>query len=879
MAAQDLMTAKPVRVLPLATAPLPGESLDSWLEAIAVRMDVTMAELYEHMGFRSPYSELWRHINRKLTSYEAGAIATATGYRVEDISAMTLARYPADVVGIDFNTGEFIGTAPWARVHGSRFCPRCLGSTGGGWQLNWRLIWTFACLQHRCLLADRCPCCGAAQRYRYRIGDEHPCPGQCANSADGGGIGRTPRCAADLAQAHVLDLPVHHPVLLAQSAINDLLDRDTVSFGIYAQHPQPVSAVLADLRALGGGILAATPPHHLGGIVSPDLAEHYEQLLGRGDVHSAHKDRYGRRLKEKPPLAVSTAVAVTAAMAILNHRNLSEAADAVTALHNHLDRHILEMSLAAQGGVSGGASPVLRAVHTIALGVRLTSVEQLRRRLGTTLPGRPIDNTARAERRLRCTPTLLWPAWSLRLCPPTSFQRTARPALAPTILLVNTTMRIKDAAVALGEHVTYQSVIQMLWHLTVCGYWDAIRSALIRLADYLDSHGSPIDYQRRRRLDCTGLLPETRWLTLARTNTTRPEGASTARNFLRQRISGVPAIATPVPSWDYDAYGSLLRFPVRLNPELLNALDDHALEFLAAQGITDEPVYWEPPMTLINDLTLPGIDVDAIDTNQLHHLVRKEQLDIAAAAARIGISTDAVRVALERRPAHRDPKPGSRPRIGPHRARAPYLKAMSVLPKEKFAELYLQQHRSLRDLAAIAGVSKPTISELARDYAIPLRAPHACAKHVIDRDWLITEYTTNHRSYADLAHELNVSVSVIANRVKEYGIESRGVGWRTVEDVRANGAIPALLITAVVGQGGWERLQHFVAAVEHLSYTNAAQHLGMHRSVLSQQIRRIERDLGHRLVEPATDCKPLKLTHFGRVVCAAVQDLAANGGP
>lgn len=113
------MTAKPVRVLPLVTAPLPGESLDSWLEAIAVRMDVTMAELYEHMGFRSPYSELWRHINRKLTSYEAGAIATATGYRVEDISAMTLARYPADVVGIDFNTGEFIGTAPWARVHGS----------------------------------------------------------------------------------------------------------------------------------------------------------------------------------------------------------------------------------------------------------------------------------------------------------------------------------------------------------------------------------------------------------------------------------------------------------------------------------------------------------------------------------------------------------------------------------------------------------------------------------------------------------------------------------------------------------------------------------------------------------------------------------------
>lgn len=312
MSAQKRMPAKTVRVFPLVTAPLPGESLDSWLEAIAVRMDVTIAELYEHMGFRPPYGALSSHLNRKPSPSEANAIATATGCRVEDITAMTLSRYPADVLGIDQDTGEFIRRVPWGRVHGSRFCPHCLGSAGGAWQLNWRLIWTFACLQHHCLLADRCPRCDAAQRYWYQTGNEHPRPGQCVGSTGGRPVGRAPRCDADLAQAYVFDLPAHHPALMAQSAINDLLDRDTVTFGIYAEHPQPVPAVLADLRILGRGIVWATPVHHIGRIVARDLAEYYRKTLAHHDIHRTCRDQYGRRMKEKPPLAVSTAIAVIA---------------------------------------------------------------------------------------------------------------------------------------------------------------------------------------------------------------------------------------------------------------------------------------------------------------------------------------------------------------------------------------------------------------------------------------------------------------------------------------------------------------------------------------------------------------------------------------
>jgi TniQ len=82
----------PLRAFPLRIAPRPGESLDSWLEATAVRLRVTMAELYEAMGFASPHSELWRHIVLWPTDTELAAISITTGLPPEQVRAMTLTR-------------------------------------------------------------------------------------------------------------------------------------------------------------------------------------------------------------------------------------------------------------------------------------------------------------------------------------------------------------------------------------------------------------------------------------------------------------------------------------------------------------------------------------------------------------------------------------------------------------------------------------------------------------------------------------------------------------------------------------------------------------------------------------------------------------------
>jgi hypothetical protein len=521
----------------------------------------------------------------------------------------------------------------------------------------------------------------------------------------------------------------------------------------------------------------------------------------------------------------------------------------------------------------------LEAVYAAALGTRLDTVAQLRRRLGTPVPGRPTDDRARLDRLCRYAPALLWDSWALRLCPPSVYQRSARPALAPSLLLVHTDVSVAEAVRSLGEAGTRNGVVMLLWKLAQTEQWSDIRGALIRLADYLDTEGAPIDYRRRRSLDYRTLLPDTHWRTIARNNTTRPEGAGTARNFLSERICGSPVIPTPVPSYAYADYGALARFPVRLNPELLAAVDEYAMEFLASQGVTGEPVCWEPPTELINDLRLPGLDVDTVDMAELHRMVRYEQLDLRAAATRIGISADAARVALQRHPAHRDPKPASIPRPGPHRPGPAYLHATRTLPPQRFRDLYEHQHHSLRQLAAIAGVSKATITELAHDYAIPLREAHSQPRHVIDPDWLYTEHVTNGRSLSDIARGLGISVATISTQARKYRNPVRGPRWYTAQALRANANVPPLLISALVGQGGWERLQHFVTIAQYPNYRLAAEALNLPTTTPGHQIGILECDLGKPLVEPGTDRKPLTITPFGRRVIAAVEQLAAAGGP
>jgi hypothetical protein len=63
----------------------------------------------------------------------------------------------------------------------------------------------------------------------------------------------------------------------------------------------------------------------------------------------------------------------------------------------------------------------------------------------------------------------------------------------------------------LGERIAPNALNHRLWVLRTSAYWQSICAALIRLSDYFDGVGAPIDYQRRRNLDYSELLTEASW--------------------------------------------------------------------------------------------------------------------------------------------------------------------------------------------------------------------------------------------------------------------------------------------------------------------------------------------------------------------------------
>jgi len=311
-------------------------------------------------------------------------------------------------VGIDSGTGRFTPTTPWGRVHGSRFCPHCLRATGGAWKLQWRLIWTFACLEHRCLLADFCPECGGAQRYRYRIGVEPPRLGRCDNPALETTTRQHVRCGAALAQATVMHLAPEHPALSAQAAITDVINSGIADFGVYNDHPLLAANALADVRALAQGVLSGIGERDVTGIVPADLAAAYRDVQAVESLRQQRRRIPGRKFKEKPPPAVTTAVGVSAAMAILGQPDTVSAAEQLVSSHSCVDRRKIQLAVTGSNTKrSGAASPVLWAVHLSVLGQRMTPPDQLRCRLGTAFPQRPAENAARRDQLVMGIPTML----------------------------------------------------------------------------------------------------------------------------------------------------------------------------------------------------------------------------------------------------------------------------------------------------------------------------------------------------------------------------------------------------------------------------------------------------------------------------------------
>lgn len=868
-----------VRTLPIRVAPIDGEALDSWLEAIAHRTYTAFGDLLSAVTLDYTRSEggganAWVV---RLHPEQAAAISEATGISEATIHTMTLTHYSGRGVRIEPDTGTVSRAFPWSRGSGSRFCPACLAETGGRWQLAWRLGWTFACTSHNCLLADACPHCGAVQRRRTHVGDIIPEPARCAHpGADA--IGRSPaRCHADLTVTPVATFDTEHPALDAQRIVNAILDTGTPKVGVYKSTPQPRINVLADIRAVAGRALAYATTEELDAVIPADLIAAYSDA-------NQHPDRRSgpARADEKPGLAAPAraATAAVGAVAALRALDSPDIGSASNALRWLVTSSRERGSAVHPTNIAWGknTSPVLAGIQLAALGPMLHPSDQLRYRIGTPLPTHPAPASTRPATLARRLPPMLWPAWSLRLSIPNCHQRQLRPALSIAVLLVNSRLNLDEAADLLDSTIDGHAGSRVLQLLERHDQWPSLRGALIRLADFLADHDVPIDYDHRRRLDYATLLPDEVWARICRDTGTPGRGsarARIARSFLFERLSALPASAAPFAIDDNESRTKIADFPQHLTSELVAALDQHVLDFLNDKGIRDEPISWHPPTAMLGDLHLPGQDPATVDIGALHRMIRVQDCTLGAAAEHLGITLETVRYLLTT-----DPAPANPPATPDHaRVRGVgYRTAKSALSPQRLRDLYEKQGHGLRDIAASIGVDRKAVAQLARDYGIAIRPPGRQQRHQVHRDWLYTEYVIKRRALPDIAHEVGMSTPNMARWAKTHAIPMRGRGGPSHStSLSAEWAVaeaPELIKPALVGIGGWERLQRFAAAARYPTLTVAAEGLGVGQFALVNQINRIERELGMKLLIRAGRGRPMELTEDGARVAASVRECA-----
>lgn len=303
-----------VRTLPLRVEPSRGESLDSWLQAIARRYHVEFGQLTDTLGLDPPPKRMvtWLHPTRN----QLHTIAAATSHPSSDIIDMTLLLYGRAISALPDATQQ--QGCLWVRPN-SRFCPKCLRDNGGRWQLTWRLNWHFLCLTHQCLLADRCYRCRGSQRrsapaLRRIPGDGRLCAHRPPRDDAGG-------CVADLTHADVIAIDADDPLTDAQRTIDALLYayRTGANAPGFALHDPCL--LLADVRHLVRWIADCLPNIYLTRHLHPTTAA---GLLAHRTTHD-WPNGYDRGVTRVAPAALDVATGTVVALGTLRAPDVTKA--------------------------------------------------------------------------------------------------------------------------------------------------------------------------------------------------------------------------------------------------------------------------------------------------------------------------------------------------------------------------------------------------------------------------------------------------------------------------------------------------------------------------------------------------------------------------
>ncbi|MEU5547788.1 hypothetical protein AB0G85_36555 [Streptomyces sioyaensis] len=580
-------------------------------------------------------------------------------------------------------------------------------------------------------------------------------------------------------------------MLRAQTLVLEAVHNGTERFGLY--RGIPVADFLNDIRTLSR-LLLSRPDHELAQHLPEDITDAF--LWARDTARSTSASSQAHSTPAAPTRAEITAAVVTLATQALSMDDVEEAGAA------------LAWAFTPVPGTPAGRALIKRRDGTSELVLALQAAALHRPTSTSALPVRPRpDRTAHL-------PSLLWPVWTVALAPPLrhhsqTFQDLCH-GLSVLLALNGSTDAVHDASRRLGSCLPPDHVALLLHRLKSHPEWPTTDAALTALADHLNRHGSPIDYQRRRRLDYRTLLPEDEWKALSRRAHHFPGDSRkplTARRWLFERLSGLPAEQAPA---DYALTeprqrAELSAFATFLTPRLLAELDAHAGKFLNRHRVTGEPVTWHPPTTLLVGRRLPGTDLGQCQAVEIHRLIRSERLTPRAVAKKLDLTTDAVRCLLGLHPA-----PLS---VTQQRSSGRVTWALSDrLPPEELRRLHHHEQQSVPALAERFRVSRKVIDHLLNDYGIPRR--HRQARS-IDAAWLRYEYVNRNRTLPDIAAELGISITYLNRRAKAMGIPLRPRGHGSRPKDRLFDAREKALAQEMLASGNYSVRE----VADHLGFT------------------------------------------------------------
>jgi hypothetical protein len=661
--------------IPVRLDPIAGESFDGWLDAYAQRLLMSGRELGQALGVPPKLLRLHgSNVARGDPALNAERIAArACGLDPTQVSTMWfgLGRYDRLVADRVARQCARHRAVQWfARVLrpmvSSRYCPGCLRDSGGRWLVAWRLPWYLACPAHQTILTSDCAACGGTQRYAGLRAQHVPkLLTVCSRPTAGRAGWFDHRCRHDLTTA-TPGAPAPDGLIALQAEMLAILDPD-----VSDRRSDELVDRLVDVLILATRI----------GL----------------DLRAIDRDRRNMPSILAGPLAVA-------------HRALSNP-------HGPEMRAIATndpaRTPAALSQVWDGVSPALAAILLAQRDRRIGPTERLRYRTMTGAARRP--NGADPAIRLRTLPLALWPDWSIRLRPATIASDTFRIAAAIALCVPGSTHSIRSIRDNWPGPTNEQRMIKFGRLVTADPHGTAILAALCALADYLDRHGAPVDYQRRRELAAEiELLDPAAWTVMCRAGGT-PAGGRRKLAHARLRLwetltAGLPQQAPH--SLRLDSPEFLARhsgFALHLPAPTVHRLNEHARRLLDAHGCRHEPLTWSPNADVISLGQLPGPDPEAVDPISVHATFARQRTP-KQTAVDLGITLEHLRYLA------RKPPPETEDLSAP--TAPPRVRLATLLGPEQLREL-ITRGDSLRQIETRYGISRKTIPDELVAHGIP----------------------------------------------------------------------------------------------------------------------------------------------------------------